>query len=127
MVAGPEIYRLLLEFENSFQTLKSQTSKRHHEQYLNTQKVCAKDVKALVATFEEMGHPFLKDNGDLLTLDTKIIMSKELVHTVNTIDENGQKQYKTFLSERIIDIRNNSLINTITKNNCPLLSKVSVT
>ena len=71
MVAGPEIYRLLLEFENSFQTLKSQTSKRHHEQNPNTQKICKKDVKALVTTFEEMGHPFLKDNVDLLTLDTK--------------------------------------------------------
>ena len=38
LVAGPEISRLILEFENSFQSLESQISKRHHEQNPNTQK-----------------------------------------------------------------------------------------
>ena len=126
MVAGPEISRLILEFENSIQTLESPTSNRHHEQNLNTQKTFAKDVKALVATFEEMGNPFLEDNGDLLTLDTKIIMSEEVIETVNTIEKNGQKQFNTFISERITATQNNSLSNTITKNNYPLFSKVLV-
>ena len=52
LVAGPEISRLILEFENSFQSIESQTSKRHHEQNPNTQKTFAKDVNALVDIFE---------------------------------------------------------------------------
>ena len=126
LVAGPEISRLILEFENSFQSIESQTSKRHHEQNPNTQKTFAKDVNALVDTFEEMGNPFLENNGDLLTLDTKIIMSKEVIQTVNTIEKKGQQQYDTFLSERITGDPNNSLSDTIKKNNYPLFSKVSV-
>ena len=30
----------------------------------------------LLATFEDMGNPFLEDSGDMLTLDTKIVMNK---------------------------------------------------
>ena len=89
MVAGPEISRLIHEFENSFQSLESQTSNKHHEQNPNTQKGFAKDMKALKDTIEEMGNLFLEDNGDLLTLDTKIIMSEEVIQIVNTIEKNG--------------------------------------
>ena len=84
LVAGHEISRLILEFENSFQSVESQTSKRHHEQNPNTRKTFAKDANALVATSKEMGNPFLEDNGD------------------------------------------NSLSDTIKKNNYPLFKKVSV-
>ena len=49
-------------------------------------------MKALVTTFEEMGNSFLEDNGDLLTFDTKEIMSKDVIQTVNTIEKNGHKQ-----------------------------------
>ena len=73
-----------------------------------------------------MDNPFLEDNGDSLTLDTKIIMSKEVIQTGNTIEKNGHKQYNTFLSERIIGTPNDSLSDTIKKNNYPLFSKVSV-
>ena len=65
MVAGPEISRLIHEFENNFHSLESQTSNKHHEQNPNTQKGFAKDVKALKDTIEEMGNPCLEDNGDL--------------------------------------------------------------
>ena len=83
-------------------------------------------MKASVTTLEEMGNPFLEDNGDLLTLDTKKINSKEVIQTVNTIEKNGQKQYNTFLSEQITGTPNNSLNDTIKKNNYPLFNKVSV-
>ena len=99
---------------------------RHHEQNPNAQKTFAKDVKALVTTFEEMGNSFLEDNGDLLTFDTKEIMSKDVIQIVNTIETNGHKQYNTFLSEQVIGTPNNSLSDTIKKNNYPLFNKVSV-
>ena len=125
MVAGPEISRLILEFETSFQAPKPEKSNLHHEQNLNTQNKFAKDVNALVETFEELGNPFLEDNGDLLTLDTKKIMSKEVIQTVNTIEENGKKQYNKFVSERLTATPNSPLSDTISKNNYPLFSKKS--
>ena len=60
-----------------------------------------------------MDNPFLEDNGDSLTLDTKIIMSKEVIQTVNTLTKNGQKQYNTFLSDQITCTPNNSFGDTI--------------
>ena len=125
MVAGPEISRLILEFETSFQAPKPEKSNLHHEQNLNTQNKFAKDVNALVETFEELGNPFLEDNGDLVTLDTKKIMSKEVIQTVNTIEENGKKQYNKFVSERLHATQNIPLSDTISKNNYPLFSKKS--
>ena len=90
MVAGPEISRLIQEFESSFQISESKKSNLHHEQNLITQNKFAKDVNASVKTFEELGNPFLEDKGELLTLDTKKIMSKEVIQTVYTIEENGK-------------------------------------
>ena len=57
LLAGPEISRLVIEFENSFQIIKPNSNK-HHEQNLSTQKCFAKDVKAFVSTGEEKGNMY---------------------------------------------------------------------
>ena len=119
MVAGPEISRLIHEFENSFHSPKSQKSNKHHDQNLNTQRTFATHVNATVETFKKLGNPFLEVNGDLLTLDTKVIMGKEVIETVNTIEENGRKQYNKFLSAQITANPNNPLSNTIKKISIP--------
>ena len=36
-------------------------------------------VYALLATFEDMRNPFLEDNGDMPTLDTNVVMSKDAI------------------------------------------------
>ena len=56
LIAGPEISRLVLEYDDSFKSLKSKSLTRHHEQYLTVQKKFAKDVNSLVATIEEATH-----------------------------------------------------------------------
>ena len=33
-------------------------------------------IYSLLATFEEMGNPFLEDSGDMLTLCTKVVISQ---------------------------------------------------
>ena len=47
MVAGPEISRLIHEFENNFHSLESQTSNKHHEQNPNTQKGICKRYESI--------------------------------------------------------------------------------
>ena len=73
MIAGPELSRVVTEFEDVLCT-KSASSSRHHEQVPHTQMTFAKDVKSLIATFEELGNPFLESSKELVVLDTKVIM-----------------------------------------------------
>ena len=76
MVARPEISWLIFKFVESFQTSKSKSLKstEHHEKNLAFQKMFARHVNYLVDTIGNMVNPFLKDNGDLLPLNTKQIM-----------------------------------------------------
>ena len=124
MIAGPEISRLIQEFENCSQTSRSKKSRMHHKQNPSTQNDFVKDVKSLVATLEEMGNPFLEDSGDLLTIDTKIIKNKEVVQTVFTIETKGKKQYATFVNERITTAQNKPLSTIISKNKLTMFGAV---
>ena len=70
MVAGPEIARVVKEFESTFEVTKP-CDKRHHEQMPSVQKAFSKDVQALISVLEEMGNPFTEDSTELIVLDTK--------------------------------------------------------
>ena len=51
--------------------------------------------------FTECGKPFIDESGDLLVLDTRNIMTPEVVSTVNCIEPLGQEQYKLYCKERL--------------------------
>jgi hypothetical protein len=55
MVAGPEVSRVIGEFDNAQQYKKKHTDTRHHDQTAGVQKAYAKDVTPLVAVLEELG------------------------------------------------------------------------
>ena len=73
MVAGPEICRLVANFETVSGTKDAKKSNRHHEQTETVQRAFFEKVKQLTMVMEEMGNPFEEESGDLLTLDTKDI------------------------------------------------------
>ena len=54
-------------------------------------------MRALVAVFEEIGNPFNEDSGDLLTVDTKLIMDSEVHTIVEKAYTVGQEQYDLFV------------------------------
>jgi len=60
MVSGPEMARIINEFENSIATGSTQTkqSAKHHEDTRSLQSLFYGDVTALTKTIEEMGNPF---------------------------------------------------------------------
>ena len=70
MVFGPEMARVIGEFEGSIQK-KKDMDYRKHEQNRHAQKAFARDVKSLTATIEEMGNPFCENSSDLLVLDSR--------------------------------------------------------
>ena len=75
MVAGPEVARVISEFETSWQRSRKRENANHHEQTDSVQMKFVQDVRALTSAIEEIGNPFEEESTDLLTLDTNEIMS----------------------------------------------------
>ena len=107
MVSGPEIARLIAEFESVQDAIKTNQSKGpdvyHHEQVKSVQEKFQAQVGALFETMETLGNPFKEDSDDLLDLDTKEISSDNVVATVNTIENAGQGQFQVFVEERFVN------------------------
>jgi len=63
MMAGPEIARLVDEFENGFDEVETTSNVTppdlHHEQTKSVQEKFVHGVRSLVTTIEEMGNPFI--------------------------------------------------------------------
>ena len=118
IVAGPEISIMVAEFEDG--TIHGST--KHHEQTTAVQTTFAKEVKALVEVFEEIGNPFKEDSCDLLTLDTKLIMDSEVHTIVEKAYTVGKEQYDLFVKERFVD-QTKSIKDPIKKNKLQMFTR----
>ena len=65
MVSGPEMARLIGEFQTSTEKNKT-TETSHHEQKRHIQSAFPQDVRSLTEVVEEMGNPLLENSEDLL-------------------------------------------------------------
>ena len=79
MVSGPEIARILAEFDASLCTINRQEDMCHHDQSKGVQKDFVEKVKSLTASITDMGNPFLEDSNDLLRLDNRDILGDDAV------------------------------------------------
>jgi len=105
MLAGPEIARVVAEFEEYVLNDGKADDTRHHEQALHYQTNFAKDVSALIKTFNELDNPFLESSGELIMLDTKDIMNEDAVKSIFLAKQLGTQQYEGFVSERIVNCK----------------------
>ena len=118
MVAGPETARLLNEYQGKY-VQKKEKHDRHHEQIPSIQKAFITDVKSAINVMEEAGNPFKETSSDLLKLDTKVLMSNEVIEAVRTAEDIGKHQYQRFVEERLNDnVR--SFYDSMTRNSLPL-------
>ena len=117
MVSGPEMARVINEFEASIVTESTQNKQngKHHEDTRSLQSLFYRDVTALTRTIEEMGNPFMEETEDLLVLDTKEIMSSDAVVRLRKVEEVGMAQYESFITERLVQ-RSKSLYDPIKRN-----------
>ena len=94
MVSGPEIARIIKEFEASMVTECPETeqSAKHHEDTRSLQSLFYIDVVSLTRTIEEMGNPFIEETDDLLALDTKQIVSSDALARQRKVEEVGMAQ-----------------------------------
>ena len=81
-----------------------------------------KDVRALIAVFEEMVNPFLKNTQDRLVLDTRDIMDTPVAETVRKIESLGEEHHTKFVEERL-ELCTKPVTETLPKNKLPLFSR----
>lgn len=123
MVAGPEVVRMISEFEASiFPRRLHQAMHRHHEQTRSSQALFVQQVQSLVEVVEEMGNPFLEGTKDLLRFDTRDIMDPAVVSSVCSAEKKGVEQYETFVAERLQD-QSTLISEPIKKNKLLLFSR----
>ena len=134
MIAGPEVARLVNEFQLSTEASELNQLKviqlPHHEQTKADQTKFKKEVLSLCETVEEMGNPFTEQTHDLMVLNTRDIVDPSIAETVQQIEDAGKQQYNRFVIDRL-DNRTTPLSEPIKRNKFPLFScrpprKVSV-
>ncbi|KAG1665347.1 AP-4 complex subunit mu-1 [Nymphon striatum] len=100
MVGGPEIARLIQEFEQTMHT-KPKNS-HHHEQTSSHQSRFKTHVQAMVNTINDLGNPFCDESKELFSLCSKIVADPAVIKTINEIKETGLHQYQAFVKERLV-------------------------
>ena len=86
LIAGPEVSRIIQEFETSFSGSES-TDKRHHKQTFSVQMQFWEDVKKLVDVIDVLGSPYLDDGTELVVIDTKDVMNADNANNVYKIED----------------------------------------
>ncbi|KAL8586673.1 hypothetical protein ACOMHN_038659 [Nucella lapillus] len=122
MVAGPEVARVIEEFQDGNQHWRRQTADtRHHAQTPSVQASFVKDVCSLIGVIEEMGNPFEKESQDVVKLDTKEIAGPAAMETVMNAKRIGQEQFEAFTRECLLD-RTKAVGNPIPRNKLKVFS-----
>ena len=93
-----------------------------HPSLASTQHTFAKHVLSLLASCEDMGNPFIEDSVDMLTLDTKVVMNKDAIRTVNAVEEIDQRLFTESVVDRLKIASNKPLSDIVSKNKLALFS-----
>ena len=91
MISGPEIARMVKEFEDCLTEGKTESRKKHHEKAKSYQLSFSKEVKSLTSLIEKMGNPFTEETPDVLVFDTRDIVGVHVIKTVQEIEALGQQ------------------------------------
>ncbi len=118
MVSGPEMARLIEEFEGSSEK-RQDTDCRHH------QKAFARDVTSLSGAIEEMENSFIENSSDLLVVDSRNIADVAVADTMHQIEKLGLHKYEAYVNERLVS-QTVPITDPIKWNNLPLFSRLPV-
>ena len=121
LIAGPEVSRMVEEFEETDRLPESSKVREHYDSNASAQRHFTSDVKAMYDALAELGNPFIDDSADLFALDTKIVPGTEAIKHLYAAETIGQEQFKSFMDTRIL--KNNPISDTIVKNNMQIYKK----
>ena len=96
--------------------------RQHHDHLQSTQVKFAEDVQALVKVFNNQSNPFEEDSGDLLALDTYVIMDDTVIHNMSNVLKIDEEQYHTFVNDHLVE-RSTSVMEPVQKNSLHLFKE----
>ncbi|KAE8740709.1 hypothetical protein FOCC_FOCC013765, partial [Frankliniella occidentalis] len=120
-IGGPEITRILNEFENEEDDDDTGDFGSHHEQKESYQMRFLQHCIALKDSFHEFDNPFSLNQEELIALDTRVAISAEGVAALVGAKTKGSKLYTDFVNERLLE-RTKSLYDPITKCNTKIFA-----
>ena len=94
MVSAPELARIIDEFERQVKgTINDPESDEqlHHQESYSTQLIFQKHVQNLVGVINSKGNPFLDHFADLVTLDTRKVISQTVAQSITSLIDVGQE------------------------------------
>ena len=101
MVAGLEVARLLHKFCETH-SLRSMSNEGHYGQIFSIQQRFAANVRNIIHVSYEMGNTLAQTESDLFVIDTKIIMSNDVIQTIKTAKKIRKEQYINFVNRRMV-------------------------
>ena len=101
MVAGPEIQKIVHQFEHEQNMTQDSKCSSHHEQGHFHQEKFVRDVQSLLDSFEDLGNPFKDEHKELINIKTKEIANDQVVQSIRSAKVSGEKAFKNFWDERI--------------------------
>ena len=99
-VAGPEIARVIAEFEVGMLTRKNAVF-QHHAQSPSVQQRFVAHTKALVVAVQEAGNPFDEDSHEVVIVDTREVMPNSVARSIMGAHGERKKQLADFVAPRL--------------------------
>jgi len=122
MVSGPEISRMLKEFEEASNVKHDKTEDiGHHEDNETFRYQFLRHVSQVVNSFEESGSPFCENEFVTMGKD-KILMSRSATKSVREAFSVGREQYEMYVKQRL-STGMLSVHDVIPRNNLELFSQ----
>ena len=100
MVSGPEIARVVVEFEEQTGIVTDDEEENHHEDTKSFHIHFQRHVKNVVEAFEEYGNPFLEVDVPT-SIISKVIMEIEGTDSVKRAARTGEAQFQMYVKERL--------------------------
>lgn len=94
MVCGPEIAKLLDQFQSNFSVQEGAKPHFHHEEGVAAQKTFKKQALSLIETISKFGNPFLDDCPELLILNSRDCADDAVITTVRSIEAIGTAKFQ---------------------------------
>ena len=106
MTAGPEILRIIEEFEDQtcMDYHDDDIESLHHQEALGAQVAFQKQVQNFVAVIKAKGNPFSDNFSELVTLDTRKVLDSSVAESVKSITTLGEENYEMVLKSAQNDV-----------------------
>ena len=99
--AGPEIARVITEFEVGIILTRKNAVFQHHVQSPSVQQRFVAHTKALVIAFQEAGNPFDEDSHEVVIIDTREVMPNNVARSIMGAHADRKKQHADFVAHRL--------------------------